>query len=1630
MKSKNVWNASKARQELKLDRLKTKALDAKCRVLVEQNEELMARLCELEMSHSGAAADESKSNRRLAEQDERIRQISSALESERDVSQRLREAKESLEKELTVKRKHDDAMSSRILMDAEMTKMEAQNKVDEMSVEVEAARKKVTEVMAEVEQLRAANFELQMHIETAKRTMEELADCNEDLEKQIEQIQEDCEEKEEDYKQSTWDVENLTRQNEALRVELDGVRQGFHETRELAEEVKMLKTELHRQQELHRAQFEAACEKLDSDDDVIERKTSLEIQQEQYILAYEQQIETLKKELELKNGPVAAPEEFSGVLLGEQTPVQRKTTAVLEAPRFEEFQMTSEDSEALRAEIAELRLKNSNFTEKIERLEMETKLSGELNVELGRAMLELEEHNELLRREQEAEKADEQGITKELELQELMIQEMTEQIATDSEELETLRAEQARLLKNLAESEIVRKEELETKNSEIQGFLVKIEELEAKLAEKERQETQETQILTSEPSESAPEALEAPESSEHQTLLHSVSHDMNKLIELKDELEIAVAALKSEIWTLNGQLKASILDREGLEDKVTLLDDLIEKEKKRAISLDAELQEQIDLTERAMRRAAEAENESNQRMAECLEKETRREEIEQAYTRLNEFYNQLQEAYNMIYAQLEVAKNSSESTTTSEFQQTTTSSVDSPDDAIVNSIMTILLISRDPSISQTTQQKMQKIAEKLKQLVGEFDENQKALEEQRQITQALEQRLQTIETASGAQNATTTRQRVEELEGEIEWKEEECEALKRRIRDLEKALEAVAERTEDESEAAAVSRLSTELAILAARLTTRQADVDSLFRTNAELAHTNVRLQNECDEWEEAREKMIEEKRELEQHVKELEEQVAELMEQHEAHLQQTQLLQSTTPILSPPTPNPETAAKLEESEREVIRLVAIEKTLNSRILALEDQNLELEEKFQEIEEEMMTVKAENAEKCAPTAQKSDWDDWGEQTEQTEPNEELREAKSEVERLLEVEKALTMRIESLQIHNEQLEQKMKELEGKIPSTSQPPPKQDDDWGWGDDDDTQETTIQTVQISKIDNSELEMAKADVARLSQIEKMLNERIEGLEEQNSDLEERLQAMEEDLMDVKREKTEKNETWDDWGDSEGVADSEVTSEDVVTILKKTIEELEEKCRFQKEVILKAEAQLVETQDKPKTVIFSPKTEFFMPKTSIFDPEDPIFRPKTVVFSSKTAIFSPKLYDELEETYQQSQLEKPSEELLRELRTQLELTRQEKQELVMSLEQMKIQKLEIDGRFDELRENEKKLKEEDEKELLKLRDSHQQLTARITHLESENSRIQAEMNQKIASIELEKSKVEEELNETLDELEDVKKKESESVTTSSGGWNDDGWGNDEETQKVLEMRVETLQDELQKFKEREAELSDESSELKSRLESAENEISNLQNEIQKTSGIQEELRRVTEQNGMLKDSEGRLMDQSDDFANRMEKYREECGRMAQKLTEMEEELRKEKMEKSEQKVMEKANEIVGVLRQQLAAANTEIHRHRHHLSAKEETIAELNRHISEHTKTIEELQGKLKLVRRAPTAPRSSVSHPSRPSSQMSSTSSRMSGATTTTSSVFVPEPIQSMGSAFDVVVPQTGEPLRRRNK
>ncbi|KAJ1373127.1 hypothetical protein KIN20_035463 [Parelaphostrongylus tenuis] len=59
-----------------------------------------------------------------------------------------------------------------------------------------------------------------------------------------------------------------------------------------------------------------------------------------------------------------------------------------------------------------------------------------------------------------------------------------------------------------------------------------------------------------------------------------LSQDIEKMWILKSELEDSVEALKGEIWSLNSQLKASILDREHLQDRVVELDSSLAAEKK------------------------------------------------------------------------------------------------------------------------------------------------------------------------------------------------------------------------------------------------------------------------------------------------------------------------------------------------------------------------------------------------------------------------------------------------------------------------------------------------------------------------------------------------------------------------------------------------------------------------------------------------------------------------------------------------------------------------------------------------------------------------------------------------------------------------------------------------------------------------------------------------------------------------------------------------------------------------------------------------------------------------------------------------------------------------------------------
>ncbi|KAK6041947.1 hypothetical protein COOONC_20547 [Cooperia oncophora] len=190
--------------------------------------------------------------------------------------------------------------------------------------------------------------------------------------------------------------------------------------------------------------------------------------------------------------------------------------------------------------------------------------------------------------------------------------------------------------------------------------------------------------------------------------------------------------------------------------------------------------------------------------------------------------------------------------------------------------------------------------------------------------------------------------------------------------------------------ALAASRLRIELAILAAKLATRQADVDALFRANAELAHTNVRLQNELEETEEKvmtsdenrrieelqaelsvsrsneeslRRQLDEVRTILNETEQKLDEFEAEKDKASRSNEAQSRLLEESETLTyhgtrsSASTSLEESAKESVELREEVERLQNVEKLLNERIMCLEDQLLEVEEKFQEVEEECLSEK-------------------------------------------------------------------------------------------------------------------------------------------------------------------------------------------------------------------------------------------------------------------------------------------------------------------------------------------------------------------------------------------------------------------------------------------------------------------------------------------------------------------------------------------------------------------------------------------------------------------------------------------------------------------------------------------------
>ncbi|KAK6104254.1 hypothetical protein QQG55_15565 [Brugia pahangi] len=148
----------------------------------------------------------------------------------------------------------------------------------------------------------------------------------------------------------------------------------------------------------------------------------------------------------------------------------------------------------------------------------------------------------------------------------------------------------------------------------------------------------------------------------------NLTDDIRQLMILNAELETAVEVLKGEIWTLNEQLKRSLIDREDLSEKLCKLSQRHEEEIERARERERDLEEQKDVAERSQRQAALAENESNRRLVEWQEKsaqmENSRIELENAYAKLSEYYQQLQHAYNALYARSNACKVDSNTQTT------------------------------------------------------------------------------------------------------------------------------------------------------------------------------------------------------------------------------------------------------------------------------------------------------------------------------------------------------------------------------------------------------------------------------------------------------------------------------------------------------------------------------------------------------------------------------------------------------------------------------------------------------------------------------------------------------------------------------------------------------------------------------------------------------------------------------------------------------------------------------------------------------------------------------------------------------------------------------------------------------
>uniref|UniRef100_A0A7I5E7H8 Cilia- and flagella-associated protein 157 n=1 Tax=Haemonchus contortus TaxID=6289 RepID=A0A7I5E7H8_HAECO len=1071
----------------------------------------------------------------------------------------------------------------------------------------------------------------------------------------------------------------------------------------------------------------------------------------------------------------------------------------------------------------------------------------------------------------------------------------------------------------------------------------------------------------------------------HETsqMQNDLSQDVERMWQLKTELENAVEVLKGEIWSLNSQLKASILDREQLQDRVVQLDTSLEAEKKRADALDCELSEQTELTEKATRQAAEAENESNRRLAECLEMETRREQVEKAYAQLSEYYSQLQSAYNVIYAklkQIETEKTLAES----EQQAASSSTQDKNVEHVVNTMISELHLNVDDGLS--LHGKVLLIQKVLREKLVELEQHHLAIAEHRRTNEVLNEQLKCLEEQSQKAGCETVDMmtRLKQLEGELEWKKDECNSLHRRAEELQAAIDQLVERNTEAD---------------AAKLATRQADVDALFRANAELVHTNVRLQNELDENEERattsdqdvkirdlqaelsasrnnEESLRRQLEEVRSILNETEQKLEEFASEKERSSRQADVLlqaREQPEPLSRPAECLSAATSLEESlkesvglQEEVERLHAVEKLLNERIMCLEDQLLEVEEKLQETEEEFISerqkVEALEAEKqpssreveqadvsiqsdnddgsqlCTACkareqqAEKSNEDEWGLEASSSTAEHvrsvgELSRVKEELEKIRKqlTEQKLNPAERSAVVKEFQALQQLLREKDELFAAGDKPEQQ---WGW--DDAQSEVTVDTSalrdrlsEMESIERQQQETIRAQETRIRALEEELST-ADACREELEDATEQVNTLQKELREMKKQaqvyseeqqrlvnriseleaKTE-NAWGDEWDNADGGADEGK-------------EELEQSKFEAHQRIAELELQI---EQKVCALVDAEK--------------------ELAMLRERLQAVGPERSD----LQKNPDLPTSDEQSSRNMEKVLEEERHRREEAEALAENLRQVAATLRSQVDDLQEKLLNGMESAEKQLIQLNE-----------LSSENERLRKTIASRTELVEAEHQRSESELETLCEERRRIQNElssaENEKIRL-------------EEQLMACEMKCDDLKIELQLQKANNTELTGlheeakkrcedaqialkaveaENSALLERLRKAEGELNELQRQLQETlshcqqkgpssddgvhgnasqwerlekilSEVRRELEEKELQNSLLKDSEARLLDSVDEYGLQAENYQKEAERLQNVVNQLERERLEleeevEKMRRSNDRLGEAENKV------------------------------------------------------------------------------------------------------------------------